>query len=74
MNKKRVAPLRVAMYFGKDNKQVYERLENVSKITGLSLSKVSTMALRFGVSELEERLIEPSQLIPSDKGKKKNKP
>jgi hypothetical protein len=58
------------MYFGKDNKKVYERLENVSKITGLSLSKVSSMALRFGVSELENRLIEPSQLI-SDKGKGK---
>ena len=69
--KKRVSPLRVAMYFGKDNQQVYERLENVSKITGLSLSKVSSMALRFGVSELEERLIEPSQLLLSDKGKKK---
>jgi len=71
VNKKRVSPLRVAMYFGKDNKQVYERLENVSKITGLSLSKVSSMALRYGVRELEERLIEPSQLIPSDQGKKK---
>lgn len=73
MIKKRVYPQRVAMYFNKSNLKVYERIENVSKVTGLSISKVSAMALRFGVTELEERLIQPSELIQADKAPKKSK-
>jgi hypothetical protein len=72
MKPKRVYPHRVAMYFNKSNLQVYERLENISKVTGLSISKISGMALRYGVSELEERLIQPSEKISSGVGKKKS--
>jgi hypothetical protein len=38
--KKRIVPLRVAMYIGKDNMQVYEDLKEVAKSTGLSMSDV----------------------------------
>jgi hypothetical protein len=66
---KRIYPHRVAMYFRKDNLKVFERLENLSKVTGLSLSKVSGMALRYGVTELEDRLIETEQVKKIDRRK-----
>lgn len=73
MKEKRTYPRRVAMYFRKDNLKVYERLEHLSQITGLSLSKVSSMALRYGVPELEKRiggLVEP---LKTSKAKIKSK-
>jgi hypothetical protein len=63
--------VRIAVYFGENSIKNYERLKNVSKHTGLKLSRVALMALNFGVTILEERLLEPNELIDKDKQKKK---
>lgn len=73
MKTKRIYPKNLAVYFNKETLKTKQRLEAVSRSTGLSLSKVSSLALSYGIAKLEERLIEPSQLIEPGKGKKKIK-
>ena len=63
--------VRIAVYFGENSMKSYERLMNVSKHTGLKLSRVALMALNYGVTILEERLLEPKELIEKDRMKKK---
>ena len=55
--KKRVLPVRVAMYIGKDNLQVYEDLKEVVKVTGLSMSDVTYFAFVKGFYETREVLL-----------------
>lgn len=62
-NKKRVLPPRVQLYFTDANgKKTLSRIENISKRTGLSVSKVASMAVHFGITEVEDRLLEEKQL------------
>lgn len=70
MTTKNYDRVRIAVYF-KGNMKSYERLENLTKHTGLKLSRVAMMAINYGVTALEEKLLEPEQLIDKDKAKKK---
>ena len=61
--KKKLIPVRV--YFS--DAEIVKRLENVAKVTGFSVSGVSAMAIRFGIAQVEEALLEVNQLPVSDK-------
>jgi len=56
-----------------DEKQLLNRLGNVSKVTGLSVSRVCVMALQKGLASVEERFLEPDNLVPSGVQKQKAK-
>jgi hypothetical protein len=71
MTTKKDERVRVSIYFGANSKSNFERLKNLSKHTGLKLSRVAVMAVNFGVAILEERLLEPEELLDKDKQKKK---
>lgn len=61
----------VKIYFSDENgKKVFERIENISKRTGLSVSKVAGMAVRFGIVEVEDRILDAHELEPTTKAKK----
>lgn len=67
---KKNKPVRVQMYFTSlEARKVWERLENVSKRTGLSVSKVASMAVRFGITEVEDRFLEEHELEAKPKSK-----
>ena len=60
------------VYFQVENEQSNNdllRLENVAKITGWSVSAVARYAIRIAVSQVEEQLIEPEQLLKMRKKK-----
>jgi hypothetical protein len=69
MNKKYVTDgtrKKVSIYFQTENEQskaIYLRLQNVCKVTGWSESAVAGLAVRLAISQVEDALIEPSQLI-----------
>lgn len=46
------------------SKKVFERIENIAKRTGLSISKVAGMAIRFGITDVEDRFLEAHELTP----------
>jgi hypothetical protein len=57
---------KISIYFQTDNEQsrdVYLRLQNICKITAMSESAIAGMAVRLAITQLEEALIEPEQLI-----------
>jgi hypothetical protein len=57
---------KISIYFQTDNEQskaIYLRLQNICKITAMSESAVAGMAVRMAITQLEEALIEPEQLI-----------
>jgi len=57
---------KISIYFQTDNEQskaIYLRLQNVCKVTAMSESAVAGMAVRMAITQLEEALIEPEQLI-----------
>lgn len=57
---------KVSIYFQTDNEQskaIYLRLQNLCKITAMSESAIAGMAVRMAITQLEEALIEPEQLI-----------
>ena len=59
---------KVSIYFQTDNEQsksIYERLQNICKVTAMSESAIAGMAVRLAITQLEEALIEPEQLINS---------
>ena len=61
----------IKIYFSDDaGKKVFERIENISKRTGLSVSKVAGMAVRFGITEVEDRILEPHEIESKSKTKK----
>ena len=63
---------KVNVYFQVENEQSKNallRLENVAKISGWSVSAVAGLAVRLAISQVEEALIEPEQLL---KLRKKN--
>lgn len=65
---------KVSVYFQIENAQseaVYKRLDNIAKVTGMSLSAVTGMAVRLAITQLEEALIEPAQLLPADRKSRK---
>jgi NAD-specific glutamate dehydrogenase len=71
MTNKTEERVRVSIYFGANSKPNFERLKNLSKHTGLKLSRVAVMAVNFGLTILEEKLLEPSELLEKDRLKKK---
>jgi len=63
---------KVNVYFQVENEQsknALMRLENVAKISGWSVSSVAGLAVRLAISQVEEALIEPEELL---KLRKKN--
>lgn len=61
---------KVSVYFQMENEQseqVFKRLENIASVTGMSLSALSGLAVRMAITQLEEALIEPEQLLKSKK-------
>ena len=71
--KKRVSPVRVAMYIGKDNMQVYEDLKEVVKATGLSMSDVTYFAFVTGFYQTRESLLRLDNKPNSIKNKRPSK-
>jgi len=67
---------KVSIYFQTDNEQskaIYLRLQNICKITAMSESAIAGMAVRLAITQLEEALIEPEQLINSKVKNEKKK-
>jgi hypothetical protein len=67
MKKQKLIPVKV--YFS--DAELVKRLEHVTKVTGFSVSGVSAMAVRFGIAQVEEALLEVNQISsPVGDGKK----
>lgn len=68
MKKQKLIPVKV--YFS--DAELVKRLEHVAKVTGFSVSGVSAMAVRFGIAQVEEALLEVNQISsPVGDGKKR---
>lgn len=50
----------VRAYF--TDSEIPDRLKHLVDVTGFSMSRVIAMALRFGISQTEERLLDEKQL------------
>lgn len=46
------------------SEKLFERIENIAKRTGLSISKIAGMAIKFGITDVEDRLLEAHELAP----------
>jgi len=42
--------------------EIPNRLKHIAKVTGLSMSNVVAMSIRFGITQTEERLLDEKQL------------
>lgn len=65
--------LSLKVYFQPDDEEsmkVYARVERLCNKTGLSVSALVGMIIRFGVTEVEERLLEPEDVADEPKKKK----
>jgi hypothetical protein len=61
--KKKLIPVRV--YFS--DAEIVKRLENVAKLTGFSVSGVTALAVKQGITQVEEMFLETGQLLPAKK-------
>jgi Na+-transporting NADH:ubiquinone oxidoreductase subunit NqrC len=63
--KKNLVSVHVYLSPDGEEKALLDRLGNVSSVTGLSVSRVCVMAIRQGLANVEERLLETHQLRKS---------